>query len=59
MAGPARRLPTGYPPWQTVYYHFARRHQTGVVAFLRDQLRRQIRTGQRRCPWPVTPGEAD
>ncbi|MEV7192033.1 transposase [Streptomyces sp. NPDC093510] len=25
-----------------------------MVAFLRDQLRRQIRTGQGRCPWPVT-----
>ncbi|MEU9256339.1 IS5 family transposase [Streptomyces sp. NPDC048270] len=49
-----RALPCDYPPWQTVYYHFARWHRAGVVAFLRDQLRRQIRTGQGRCPWPVT-----
>lgn len=49
-----RALPADYPPWQTVYYHFAAWHRRGVIAFLRDQLRRQIRTGQGRCPWPVT-----
>jgi hypothetical protein len=30
-----------YPPWQTVYYHFAAWHHCGVIAHLRDQLRRQ------------------
>ncbi|CAM5593750.1 hypothetical protein SCALM49S_04369 [Streptomyces californicus] len=49
-----RAMPADYPPWQTVYYHFARWHRRGVVAFLREQLRRQIRTGQGRCSWPVT-----
>lgn len=33
-----RALPADYPPWQTVYYHFARWHRAGVVAVLRDQL---------------------
>ncbi|MFJ7063721.1 transposase [Streptomyces microflavus] len=28
-------LPADYPPWQTVYYHFAQWHRQGVVAFLR------------------------
>ncbi|MEU6957037.1 IS5 family transposase [Streptomyces sp. NPDC045714] len=49
-----RALPADYPPWQTVYYHFAAWHRRGVIGLLRDQLRRQIRTGQGRCPWPVT-----
>lgn len=49
-----RALPADYPPWQTVYYHFAAWHRRGVIGFLRDQLRRRIRTGQGRCPWPVT-----
>ncbi|WP_405669826.1 MULTISPECIES: hypothetical protein [unclassified Streptomyces] len=34
-----------YPPWQTVYYHFARWHRAGVVAFLRDQLRGRYALG--------------
>ncbi|MEU9029015.1 hypothetical protein AB0D46_16135 [Streptomyces sp. NPDC048383] len=39
---------------ETVHYHFWRWNRAGVVGFIRDQLRRQIRTGQGRCPWPVT-----
>ncbi|WP_079408290.1 IS5 family transposase [Streptomyces sp. 3211] len=49
-----RALPADYPPWQTVYYHFWRWMRAGVVGFIRDQLRCQLRTGQGRCPWPVT-----
>jgi transposase len=49
-----RALPADFPPWQTVYYHFACWIQAGVVGFIRDQLRCQVRTGQGRCPWPVT-----
>ncbi|NEB21382.1 transposase [Streptomyces coelicoflavus] len=45
-----RALPAVYPPWQTVYYHFAAWRRRGAIGFLRDQLRRQIRTGQGRCP---------
>ncbi|WP_435864948.1 transposase [Streptomyces umbrinus] len=33
---------------------FARRNRRGVVTFIRDQLRRRIRTGLGRCPYPVT-----
>lgn len=47
-----RALPADYPPWQTVYYHFAAWHRRGVIGFLRDQLRRQIRTGQGDVPGP-------
>src|SRR4051812_41836893 len=31
-----RALPADYPPWQTVYYHFAAWHRRGVIGFLRD-----------------------
>ncbi|MEU2801683.1 hypothetical protein [Streptomyces sp. NPDC006863] len=48
-----RALP-GTIRWHTVYYHSAAWHRRSIIAFLRDQFRRQIRTGQGRCPWPVT-----
>ncbi|WP_422070762.1 transposase [Streptomyces hoynatensis] len=47
-------LPAGFPPWETVYAVFRRWHRAGVVAWIRDQLRRRIRTGKGRCPYPVT-----
>ncbi|MBO8200882.1 IS5 family transposase [Streptomyces smyrnaeus] len=47
-------LPADYPPWETVYAIFARWNRAGVVAWIRDQLRRRIRTGAGRCPYPVT-----
>ncbi len=49
-----RALPADFPPWETVYAIFRRWNQAGVVAWIRDQLRRQIRTGKGRCPYPVT-----
>lgn len=49
-----RALPADYPPWETVYGFFARWNRAGVVAWIRDQLRRQIRTNLGRCPYPVT-----
>lgn len=33
---------------------FRRWARAGVVAYIRDQLRRRIRTGIGRCPYPVT-----
>nr|WP_308040831.1 IS5 family transposase [Streptomyces sp. PSKA30] len=49
-----RALPSDYPPWETVYGFFARWNRRGVVTFIRDQLRRRLRTGLGRCPYPVT-----
>ncbi|WP_264086287.1 IS5 family transposase [Streptomyces marincola] len=49
-----RALPADFPPWETVYAVFARWNRAGVVAWIRDQLRRRIRTGAGRCPYPVT-----
>lgn len=48
-----RALPADFPPWQTVYGFFARWNRAGVVTFIRDQLRRRIRTDKGRCPFPV------
>lgn len=49
-----RALPAEFPPWQTVYGIFWWWNRAGVVAFIRDQLRRRIHTGKGRCPFPVT-----
>lgn len=35
---PWRYLPTDLPPWQTVYWHFQRWEQTGVIATLLSEL---------------------
>lgn len=49
-----RALPADYPPWETCYGFFWRWTRAGVVSFIRDQLRRRIRTGLGRCAYPVT-----
>nr|WP_128382480.1 IS5 family transposase [Streptomyces cavernae] len=49
-----RALPADFPPWETVYGFFWRWNRAGVVTYIRDQLRRRIRTGKGRCPQPVT-----
>lgn len=49
-----RALPADFPPWSTIYYVFRKWARNGVVAFIRDQLRRRIRTNLGRCPYPVT-----
>ncbi|MER5603675.1 IS5 family transposase [Streptomyces sp. NPDC002265] len=49
-----RALPSDFPPWETVYGFFARWSRAGAVAWIRDQLRRRIRTNLGRCPYPVT-----
>lgn len=38
-----RYLPKGYPPWQTVYYHFRRWKRSGLLDKLNDRLRRAVR----------------
>ncbi|MGW4985561.1 hypothetical protein [Streptomyces mirabilis] len=38
----------------TVYGPFWRWNRAGVITYIRDQLRRRIRTGKGRCPHPVT-----
>jgi transposase len=49
-----RALPADFPPWETVYGFFWRWNRAGVVTYIRDQLRRRIRTGKGRCLHPVT-----
>ena len=49
-----RALPSDFPPWKTVYGFFARWTEAGVLAHIRDQLRRRIRVDAGRCPRPVT-----
>lgn len=49
-----RALPADFPPWETVFGFFARWNRAGVVTWIRNQLRRRIRTGLGRCPHPVT-----
>lgn len=49
-----RAMPSDFPPWETIYGFFRRWNQAGVVAWIRDQLRRRIRTNLGRCPYPVT-----
>ena len=49
-----RALPADFPPWETVYGFFWRWNRAGIVTYIRDQLRRRIRTGKGRYPHPVT-----
>ncbi|MGV2918818.1 IS5 family transposase [Streptomyces alfalfae] len=49
-----RALPSDFPPWSTVYYAFRRWVRAGVVGYIRDQLRRRLRAGGGRCPYPIT-----
>jgi len=47
-----RMLPKGYPPWETVYYHFRRWIATGLWERLTDALRRAARIREGRRPSP-------
>lgn len=47
-----RMLPKGYPPWQTVYYHFRRWMASGLIERLNDALRRSVRVKAGRRPSP-------
>ena len=47
-----RMLPKDYPPWQTVYYYFAKWQKDGTWAQLNDHLRQAVRVAAGREPTP-------
>ena len=47
-----RMLPRDLPPWQVVYWHFARWRDTGVWQRANGVLRTQLRVQQGRQPEP-------
>ncbi len=47
-----RFLPKSFPPWQTVYYHFRKWMQTGILTCLTHRLRRAVRLKAGRHPSP-------
>jgi transposase len=48
-----RALPADFPPWQTVYFYFARWHDAGVTRTLHDALRGQVRAAAGRNAEPT------
>ncbi|GEL17220.1 DDE transposase [Pseudonocardia asaccharolytica DSM 44247 = NBRC 16224] len=44
--------PRDFPPWQTVYWHFARWEAQGVTRQVLDILRRRLRRAEGRAPEP-------
>lgn len=44
--GSWRQLPGDYPPWQTVYWHFARWEKEGVTQAVDDALRARLRVAR-------------
>ena len=51
--GSWRQLPADYPPWQTVYWHFARWEKEGVTPVVHDALRVQLRVADGRQVEPT------
>jgi transposase len=47
-----RQLPVGFPPWETVYWHFARWRDDGSLDALHDALREQVREAEGRKAKP-------
>jgi putative transposase len=47
-----RALPHEYPPWPTVYWHFARWRRSGAIRQVHDRLRARVRAGEGRGPSP-------
>jgi len=47
-----RMLPKGFPPWQTVYYHFSQWRDSGLLRRLCDRIRRAARVASGRAPSP-------
>ena len=43
-----RMLPRDLPPWQVVYWHFAKLRATGVLQCINDTLRTQLRVQEGR-----------
>ena len=48
-----RMLPKEYPPWETVYYYFARFKKDGTWQKIHDALRRPARVQSGRDPEPT------
>jgi len=47
-----RMLPKDFPPWETVYYYFAKWRKDGTWQRLNDALREQVRVAAGREPTP-------
>jgi transposase len=47
-----RQLPADFPPWQTVYWYFARWEAQKVTTTILDALREQVRAADGRDPQP-------
>ncbi|WP_118826105.1 IS5 family transposase [Salinibacter ruber] len=47
-----RMIPDGFPPWQTVYYHFRKWRRLNLFQRLCDRLRRAARVSEGRKPSP-------
>jgi putative transposase len=47
-----RNLPSYYPPWQTVYYHFRRLSSRGILSRMMGALRSRVRIKKGRSPSP-------
>jgi transposase len=47
-----RQLPADFPPWQTVYWHFARWEEQGVTEQILAVLRWRLRRAGGRAPEP-------
>src|SRR5947209_8753786 len=47
-----RMLPKEYPPWETVYYYFAKWRDDGTWQQVHDQLRVLVRVAAGREPTP-------
>jgi transposase len=47
-----RQLPVDFPPWQTVYWYFARWEGQQVTEQILDRLRKRVRTAQGRNEQP-------
>lgn len=45
-----RQLPTDFPPWETVYWHFKRLRADGTVDRVHDRLRDRLRDAAGRDP---------
>jgi transposase len=43
-----RQMPTDFPPWETVYWHFARWRDDGSLDALHDKLRSAVREAEGR-----------
>lgn len=48
-----RQLPKDFPPWETVYWHFARWRDDGSLEALHDALRRAVREAEGRQAEPT------